>query len=126
MCVQELKKEMASKQISNLFSNQNENSIENSDEKKNFALKMLFAKHILKELPEIVKEKCFGCQVDHPSQLQHDVCLMMTKAEKIEVCFDTALEQVNYVDIYGEFLALFYNDLQDSNTTTVEIHDNEE
>ena len=96
-------------------------------EKKNFAMKMLFAKHILKELPEIVKEKCFGCQVDHPSQLQHDVCLMMTKAEKIEVCFDTALARVNEVEVYVEFLDLFYYNSPDSKTPRLrEIHDNEE
>ena len=109
---------MAAKQISNLF------STPNSKEKKNFAMKMLFAKHLLKVLPEIVEEKCFGCQVDHLSQIQHDVCLMMTKAEKVEVCLDTALDRLNYIEIYEEFLALFPDIRPEAHT--FEPYDNEE
>ena len=109
---------MAAKQSSNLF------STPNSKEKKNFAMKMLFAKHLLKVLPEIVEEKCYGCQVDHLSQIQHDVCLMMTKAEKVEVCLDTALDRLNYIEIYEEFLALFPDVRQEANT--FENYDNEE
>ena len=75
---------MASKQNSNLFSNPtlNEYSNENSNEKKNFVMKMLFAKHLLKVLPDVVREKCYGCQVAHPSPRHHNVCLMMTNKKK--------------------------------------------
>ena len=88
-------------------------------EKKNFAMKMLLAKHILKVLPDVVKEKCYGCQVDHPSPKQHNVCLMMTNDEKVEVCLDTALARVNAFDIYEEFLALFPEVLQEAETTSL-------
>ena len=41
---------------------------------------------------DIAERKCHGCQIDHPSQRQHDVCLMMTVEERVELCFDEALD----------------------------------
>lgn len=41
-------------------------------------------------MKKVVSEKCYGCQVDHPSQRQHDVCLMMEAEERLELFFDTA------------------------------------
>ena len=34
-------------------------------------------------IPKVAKTLCFGCKVDHPSQLHHDVCLMMGEEEKV-------------------------------------------
>ena len=113
---------MAANQISTLFSNLILN--ENSNEKKSFVMKMLYAKHILKVFPDIVKEKCYGCQVNHPSQKHHDVCLQMTNAEKVEICLDTALARVNDFEIYEEFLD-FFPEVSEANTTTLETYDNE-
>ena len=75
-------------------------------EEKMNCMKLLYAKHVIKVLPEIIKEKCFGCQVEHPSQKHHDVCLMMEKDEKIEICMDDALQRINEEEIFNEFLDL--------------------
>ena len=76
-------------------------------EEKMNCMKLLYAKHVIKVLPEIIKEKCFGCVVDHPSQKHHNVCLMMEKDEKIEICMDDALQRINEEEIFNEFLDLF-------------------
>ena len=77
------------------------------EEKKKRAMKLLFAKYMLKVIPDIIHEQCYGCQVNHPSQRNHDVCLMMTKEERIEAVFETALGRVNEYEIFEEYLDVF-------------------
>ena len=53
-------------------------------------------------LSEAVKQICFGCShLDKygdacPSQRDHDVCCMMEAEERVEYCFDNALELVDH------------------------------
>ena len=70
-------------------------------------MKLLFAKHMLNIIPDIVFETCYGCQVDHPSQRNHDVCIMMEKQERIEAIFEKALGRVNELEIFEEYLNFF-------------------
>ena len=72
-------------------------------EKRKSMMTLLYIKHLLKILPQVIKDKCYGCQVDHPSQRHHDVCLMMTTEEKIEVCLETALTRLDHHEIYREY-----------------------
>lgn len=67
-------------------------------------LKLAYAKCMVEYIPALVKWRCRGCNLldintgelyDHPSQDQHDVCLTMSLAEKIDLCFDEALEEVD-------------------------------
>ena len=44
---------------------------------------------------QVVFQKCYGCQVDHPSQIQHDVCIMMDIDEQIHYCLADALPYVH-------------------------------
>ena len=53
---------------------------------------------ILEEMVRTIStEKCYGCKVDHPSQIQHDVCLMMDYKEKVELCLPEAIERVDHL-----------------------------
>jgi hypothetical protein len=80
-------------------------------------MKILFAKHVVNILPQIIEEKCFGCQVNHPSQKHHDVCLMMDKDEKILTCIDEAMKRIKEEDIFEEFLQLYPDVNNDPYTT---------
>jgi len=42
----------------------------------------------------VIPKKCYGCRVDHPSQRQHDVCIMMTPKEQLDLCLDEGLELI--------------------------------
>lgn len=55
----------------------------------------------------VAEQKCFGCSVDHPSQLQHDICLMMPWRERIDVCFDEALDVLRKTKV-NEVLKRYY------------------
>lgn len=62
-------------------------------------LTVLFAKHLLKKIPAVVYEKCYGCQADHPSQIQHDVCIMMSRKEHVELYFDELINKLDVKDL---------------------------
>ena len=72
-------------------------------EKIEHELKLVYAHHIKKLIPEIAKEKCFGCHVNHPSQVQHDICLMMSDEEKVNFCMETAMTRLNEDAILEEW-----------------------
>ena len=59
---------------------------------------LVYAKQILYELRDVAEQKCYGCEVGHPSQIQHS-CLMMSDFEKLETYFLDALEKVDMVDV---------------------------
>ena len=61
-------------------------------------LDFLYARAILDLLDDVVKENCYGCEVDHPSQMHH-TCLMWTKAEHLDAYFDKAFEKIIYEDM---------------------------
>ena len=52
-------------------------------------------------IPNIATAICFGCQVNYPSQTQHNVCLMMSKADQVEECWDIALERKKAVVVWA-------------------------
>jgi hypothetical protein len=62
-------------------------------------LVVLFAKHLLEKIPEVLGEKCYGCKTEHPSQIQHDVCIMMSRKEQVELFFEDLLEKLDVRDI---------------------------
>ncbi|CAG2217197.1 unnamed protein product [Mytilus edulis] len=61
-------------------------------------LKYVYARMVLDCLPDIVKEHCYGCEVNHPSQIQH-TCLMWTKMEHLETYFDIVYKQIAEKDM---------------------------
>lgn len=61
-------------------------------------LQFLYARVILEQLNYVVKENCYGCEVDHPSQIQH-TCIMLTKLEHLDTYFDTTFNKIDEKDI---------------------------
>ena len=68
------------------------------------ALYVAYAQAIGRVMPSLINQKCYGCGLvnpedgttyDHPSQLHHNVCTMMTREEQIDFCFEEALALVH-------------------------------
>ena len=55
-------------------------------------MEFLYNKTILELLNDVVMEYCYGCEVDHPSQVQH-TCLMWTWVEHLDTYFNLAFEK---------------------------------
>ena len=56
------------------------------------------------KLMEVVREKCTGCQMDEPNQLGHELCLMSSSEERVNLCFGEVYERV----IWDEVLDNWY------------------
>ena len=50
-------------------------------------------KVIMKKINELVLEKCYGCQTNHPSQKHHE-CLWLDWEAKIDTYMDSAISQL--------------------------------
>ena len=57
-------------------------------------LETIIACAVSDEIEKLSKERCCGCEYDHPSQRQHD-CLMLTVEEKWTTYGLEAMERVN-------------------------------
>ncbi len=58
----------------------------------------IYAENIYKAFYSLVKERCVGCQYDHPSQKQH-LCLNPEEDSMAPVLFDIASERVDKFDL---------------------------
>ena len=75
-------------------------------------LKVTFAQTLKPLIEEEIHTKCYGCDLiaedgerfDHPSQLHHNVCVMMDLEEQIELCFDSAMDRLDYDKVYVHWL----------------------
>ena len=54
---------------------------------------------LLPTVRRIIKEKCNGCIIDHPSQMQHDVCLMTPFTTSLRRYWDEALTQITAFEV---------------------------
>jgi hypothetical protein len=80
-----------------------------------------FAKHLADQITELVKKNCYGCQNDHPSQIQHDKCLMMNQEEKLDEYLDEAWSLISEEAVLHEW----YKGLRDHSCpplSTLEIY----
>ena len=64
-------------------------------------LEFLYARTILELLNDVVKEHCYGCEVDHPSQVEH-TCLMWTQIEHLDTYFNLTFDKIIYGDIVSK------------------------
>ena len=46
------------------------------------------------KLMEVVREKCTGCQMNEPHQLGHELCLMSSSEEQVNLCFGEVYKRV--------------------------------
>ena len=66
--------------------------------------KKTLARHIACGVAELSKLRCYGCEIDHLSQLQHD-CLLPDYI-LIDKHFDKAVEKVNSTAVIRDWLIL--------------------
>ena len=55
-------------------------------------LKHAYAECLRPLIARVATSLCYGCRVDHPSQRQHDVCLMMETRDRVDLCFEDAMD----------------------------------
>ena len=58
------------------------------------ALEELFAEVLQENIKDLVKKNCYGCIVDHPSQLHHDICIMLTTDEWTDMYLQKAAQRL--------------------------------
>ena len=51
------------------------------------------------KLMEVVREKCTGCQADEPNQLGHELCMMSSSEEQVNLCYEMAYKRVIWDDV---------------------------
>ena len=56
------------------------------------------------KLMEVIREKCTGCQMNEPNQLGHELCLMSSSEEQVNLCFGEVYKRV----IWDEVLDNWY------------------
>ena len=71
------------------------------------ALVKAYSEDISRKIAELASNHCYGCKVNHPSQIQHNMCVMLTWEEKVELFFHEALHSVNN----GSVLNMWLQDL---------------
>lgn len=49
---------------------------------------------------QLIRNDCYGCQYNRDSQLDHDVCAMMSSEERMNIYFDKACQQMNTPESY--------------------------
>ena len=66
-----------------------------------------YSYHLERHLDDVVSKLCHGCVIDHPSQKQHDVCLIMKEENRILYCLDACLELIDEREVMRDFSKLF-------------------
>ena len=51
------------------------------------------------KLNEVVTEKCTGCQTDEANQLGHELCLLASAEEQVNLCFEEVYARINLEDV---------------------------
>lgn len=57
---------------------------------------------VISQLSSTILHKCNGCEINHPSQLQHD-CLTLPWNDRVEDNFHFAMDKLCYSEITGGF-----------------------
>ena len=63
-----------------------------------------YAKAVEKSLIDIVTEENHGCQIDHPSQKQHDVYLFMTYDQQVDCFLEDVLKRIDDVEVVEDWI----------------------
>ena len=46
------------------------------------------------KLMEVIREKCTGCEMNEPNQLAHELCLLASVEEQVNICFGEMYKRV--------------------------------
>ena len=62
----------------------------------------VYGKTVVELLPVVVKQNCYGCEVDRPSQKQY-ACLMWTISEHVDTYLEETFNQIKYEQMVFRF-----------------------
>ena len=67
---------------------------------------------VIEKMDNVVPELCNGCIIDHPSQKQHDLCLMASERERLDTTFEPAWRLLEWTSIKNVLVKLCINGYQ--------------
>ena len=66
-------------------------------------LKWSYALRLRSDISIIAQQYCHGCRYDHPSQMEHDVCILTSYHEQVNQFFEEALNAVDEDRVIGHW-----------------------
>ena len=55
---------------------------------------------LMNEFRRILNEKCTGCQMNDRNQFGHELCLLASVQEQVNICFEEAYNRVNWNQVF--------------------------
>ena len=65
-------------------------------------LNFCYAEQIAAAINSVAIQKCYGCETDHLSQIQHQ-CISLNRSEKLECYFDEIFQAVNDSEVLNKW-----------------------
>lgn len=95
------------KDVPSSFQKYVENNVDDRDCTKFYLIKATVS-YLKIAIGEYVTQNCQGCRIDHPSQIQHDICLFTSTSEWVEVYefHKPALENLNLYDVMNHWFSI--------------------
>ena len=73
---------------------------------------------------DVLKSECYGCQVEHPSQRQHQ-CLMRDIEENVEQLFHIMMRQLDWKELNKRCCELTHHKKENILTAEILLNDDE-
>ena len=54
----------------------------------------------MNEFRRVLNEKCSGCQMNDHNQFAHELCLLASVQEQVNICFEEAYNRVNWDQVF--------------------------
>ena len=55
---------------------------------------------LMKEFRHVLNEKCTGCQTNDRNQFAHELCLLASVQEQVDICFEETYNRVNWEQVF--------------------------
>ena len=76
---------------------------ESLKENVNRCLRTFYLSHhelLMNEFIHVLNEKCTGCQTNDRDQFGHELCLLASVQEQVNICFEEAYNRVNWNQVF--------------------------
>ena len=55
---------------------------------------------LMNEFRRVLNEKCTGCQMNDRNQFEHELCLLASVQQQVNICFEEAYNRVNWDQVF--------------------------
>ena len=55
---------------------------------------------LMNEFRRVMNEKCTGCQTNDRNQFAHELCLLASVQEQVDICFEETYNRVNWEQVF--------------------------